>query len=252
MPRPMLIALCVAVFAIPQLGHAQSAPPNCPTDQILSDFSAGDAEQGFAGAVKQRGTVSKSQDPHDAANSVAEFSASGKSGGRVGKAHLIYRFEPASLGSRIVMQGRFLFPKDSFIDSVILMDLECASCGLDTNPGVRLYLREGRLRVDRSKIGIKQSFLPVTPTAVTFEEWHRILWVVVLGDDTAGSSQVYLDDALVINAKGTTVLLQQVVDTIAPGLRVLSQVDRFQIGLTANSNLRGSSLMLDDVAFCFE
>ncbi len=252
MPRPLLIAIFAAVFACPQLVHAQAVPPHCPTDQILSDFNAGDVEQGFAGAVKQRGTVSKSQDPLDAANSVAEFSASGKSGGRVGKAHLIYRFDPASSGSRIVMQGRFLFPQGSFIDSVILMDLECASCGLDTNPGVRLYLREGRLRVDRSKIGIKQSFLPLTPNVVTFDEWHRIVWVVVLGDDMAGSSQVFLDDALVIDAKGTTVLLQQVVDALAPGVKVLSQADRFQIGLTANSNRNGSSLMLDDVAFCFD
>ena len=150
------------------------------------------------------------------------------------------------------MEGRFLFPQGSLIDSVILMDLECASCGLDTNPGVRLYVREGRLRVDRSKIGIKQSFLPIAPTALTFDAWHRIVWVVVLGDETTGSSQVYLDEALVIDAKGTTVLLQQVVDKIASGLNVLSQMDRFQIGLTANSNRKGASLMLDDVAFCVD
>lgn len=252
MPKSLLIALVAASLAVAFPRQAQAMPPHCPADRMLSDFSTGDAEQGFLGAVKQGGTVSTSQDPLDASNPVAAFSDSGKSGGRVGKAHLIYRFDPVSIGRRIVMEGRFFFPQGSLLDSVILMDLECASCGLDTNPGVRLYVREGRLRVDRSKIGIKQPFLPVVPTALTFDAWHRIVWVVVLGDETTGSSQVYLDDALVVDAKGTTVLLQQVVDKIASGLNVLSQMDRFQIGLTANSNRKGASLMLDDVAFCVD
>ena len=86
--------------------------------------------------------------------------AAGPKGKRVGKAGLIHRFAPIGVGSVIDMSARFYFPKGEKTDSIILMDLECAACGLDTNPGLRLYLRNGHLRVDRSKVGIKEPFYP--------------------------------------------------------------------------------------------
>ena len=74
MPKSLLIALVAVSLAVAVAGKAQAVPPHCPADRILSDFSTGDAERGFSGAVKQGGTVSTAQDPLDASNPVAAFS----------------------------------------------------------------------------------------------------------------------------------------------------------------------------------
>lgn len=215
---------------------------------MLSDFNSPDALAAFW-IVEQRGHVGLSTDPAKPSNRAASFTASGKIGDEVGKAHLVHRFEPVGLGARVTMDARVYVPPGGATDSVILMDLECASCGIDTNPGVRLYLRDGRLRVDRSKIGYADPFLPMAHPKIKPGAWRKIGWVVTLGDDASGSSQVYLDGWKVMDAKGVTVLLQEVVDRLAAGITVRSQMDRFQIGITANSNVTGTALMVDDVAF---
>lgn len=249
MAAAVTLALGLGPGAVP--AAAQDVARHCPDADLLSDFEASSApDQGFSTRIEQRGRVAMAADPDDPANAVASFTDDGKSGGKVGKAHLVHRFGPVGIGSRITMEARFYFPPGSFADSVILMDLECASCGLDTNPGVRLYLRDGRPRVDRSKIGIKDAFLPAPDARIGPGAWHWIAWKVTLGDDSNGSSQVYLDGVQVMDARGTTVLLQETVDRLADGLVVRSEMDRFQIGITANSNRKGTALLVDDVGFC--
>ncbi|MEZ5798358.1 MAG: hypothetical protein R3D63_13265 [Paracoccaceae bacterium] len=142
-----------------------------------------------------------------------------------------------------------MFPEGTRLDSLILMDFECKSCGLDTNPGIRLYLRDGSLRVDRAKVGIKDPFLPRLPTKMKAGLWESITWQVVLGKENAGSSKVWLNDELVIDAVGTTLLTQEVVSKLA-NITVKEQVDRFQVGLTANSQNKAVTVYLDDVTFC--
>ena len=158
-------------------------------------------------------------------------------------------FRRSAKGAEIEMSARVFFPDGTPLDSLILMDLECASCGLDTNPGIRLYLRKGLLRVDRSKIGIKEPFYPETFNALGTGAWHEIAWHVTLGEGQKGRSIVYLDGAEVSDARGTTVLTQAVVSQLAD-IRVKEQADRFQVGITANSNPRAAVMLLDDVGFC--
>lgn len=237
-----------ALFLFTEVCWAEASALACSGDGLLSDFSAGNAASGFSATQEQDGSVGLRMDPTQPGNQVARMSA-GPKGRQVGKAGLIHRFAPVGIGRTVDMSARFFVPEGEMTNSIILMDLECASCGLDTNPGVRLYLRDGRLRVDRSKIGIKEPFYPSVDHQVRPNQWHRIRWTVTLGDGPEGQSIVYLDGREVGRDRGATVLTQRVVSQIA-NIRVKEQVDRFQIGLTANSNRRRTELLVDDVRFC--
>jgi len=150
----------------------------------------------------------------------------------------------------VKMEARFFFPPGSALDSLILMDLECASCGIDTNPGIRLYLRDGLLRVDRSKIGAFEPMLPTVAKFITSEGWHNISWEVTLGVGNAGRSVVLIDGVKMLDVQGTTILTQAEIDKVAQGIVVRELVDRFQVGMTANSNNSEQTLYLDDVKIC--
>lgn len=225
--------------------------PACAAQPIiLSRFGAAEpVVSGFSKVQLQRGAIELAADPVERGNHVARMTAAGRLFSEVGKADLILAYSPLGAGRVVEMRGRFFFPAGSRLDSVILMDLECASCGLDTNPGVRLYLRDGLLRVDRAKIGIQAAFLPDIGSGVRIGTWHDIRWEVTLGVGSRGRSRVYLDGTQVMDSRGTTVLSQAVVEQLAP-ITVMEQVDRFQIGLTANSNPVRQTLYLDDVSIC--
>ncbi|MEB2311734.1 MAG: hypothetical protein OZ921_05545 [Sorangiineae bacterium] len=237
-------------------GSAGCSGDGCGSGDCLtpvSDFeSGGDVAAGFTNTQVQRGSVEVDADPVEPTNHVARMTAGEKVGDQVGKADLIVAYPAIGAGHRVVASGRFFFPADSSLDSLILMDIECASCGLDTNPGIRLYLRDGALRVDRSKIGLTDAFLPTSPTLVTTGTWHSLVWQVTLGIGDAGRSDVYLDGVQVMSATGTTLISQAIIDQVAPGITVKERADRLQIGLTANSNPTSQTLFLDDVAMCVD
>lgn len=221
----------------------------CPSEGRYWSFDSGGEHGGFAHVQLQRGTAVLVNDPVQPGNQVARLTAGPKQKGKVGKADYIHRFEPLQAGSVILMQARFYFPLGTPLNSLILMDLECASCGLETNPGVRLYLRRGMLRVDRSKIGIKQAFLPTAPHMVAAGGWHEVSWQVTLGTGEQGRSVVMLDGERVSDVRGTTLLTQEIVSRHMD-VAVQEQADRFQVGLTANSNPQAVEMLLDDVSFC--
>lgn len=221
---------------------------SCSERGMLSNFETGKAAAGFAAEQMQGGVSERVSDPAASNNSAVRLTAGGK-GRRVGKAALIHRFPPVGKGAVVEMGARMFFPAGAALDSVILMDLECASCGLDTNPGIRLYLRDARLRVDRSKIGLSDPFYPEVDVQLEHGRWHALRWQVTIGEDEAGYSEVYLDGRRISAARGTTVLTQTIVSSLAD-IKVREQVDRFQVGLTANSNRRQTEMLLDDVWFC--
>jgi hypothetical protein len=228
---------------------AQAATSACTDGGQRWLFEGAARNGGFSHVQLQRGEAELREDPEDAENQVARLTAGAKKWGKVGKADFIHRFEPLGAGVVISMQARVYFPPDTPLNSIILMDLECASCGVDTNPGVRLYLRRGLLRVDRSKIGIKEPFLPMVPRMLRHNTWHHITWELTLGEGGAGHSKVLLDGELISDASGTTMLTQTIVSRHTD-LKVLEQADRFQVGLTANSNASVAVMLLDDVQFC--
>lgn len=247
-PLPGIFTLA-ALAGLALTSAAADAEEACGQDYRRWLFEEAQENAGFAFVQLQRGEADQVQDPAGPGNRVAHLTAGPKKRGKVGKADYVHRFEPLQAGTVISMQARFFFPPDTPLNSIILMDLECASCGMDTNPGIRLYLRKGLLRVDRSKIGIRQPFLSTVPRLLQPGIWHHITWQVTLGKGTEGHSLVTLDGEVVSDARGTTILSQEIVSQHAD-IRVQEQVDRFQVGLTANSNKQAVGMFLDDVRFC--
>lgn len=241
---PLLVMLLGGGIAV-----ESAARTNCSGASFFADFETSHAQGSFSGVQLQSGTIEVAPDPLRDGNSVVRMQAGPRVDGRVGKAHLIHRFAQATHGDGIEMGARFLIPEGSATNSVILMDLECADCGLSTNPGIRLYLRDGRPRVDRSKIGIGEPFYPDRDLRIGTGVWLEVVWRVVLGEGEAGRSAVYLDGKRSGVAHGTTILTQAAARQLGD-IEVTEGVDRFQIGLTANSNDAETELILDDVWFC--
>jgi hypothetical protein len=233
-----------------------SAPAAARANPSLSQSRAGFSDNFnrglFAGKGKpwslkqlQRGEAEWADGAGIGGSGAVRFTAGPKQGGRVGKADLVKRFPPLGAGEKIALSADFKFAPGTPMDSIILMDMECGACGLDTNPGARLYLREGRLRIDRSKIGIKAALLPDADHLITPGAWHHIEWRAVLGKEENGRTELFLDGRRVLSAGGTNLLDQRIISGIAP-VRVREQIDRAQFGVTANSNARPVTLLMDN------
>lgn len=156
----------------------------------------------------------------------------------VTKAALIARTPPIASGRRVSITFDLRLPAGTPINSLQLVDLECATCGEGGNPGIRLYLRRGRLRIDRSKIGIARAWVNDTAPMLPANRWHRIRMDVLVG--AAGSARVRLDGQSVLEASGATIL---------PGA---DHLDRIQIGITANSNSSPATILIDNVTLVAE
>ncbi len=215
---------------------------------FADDFEAGlsvGKPGGWSLTQIQRGAVTRITRPGEAGSWAVQFTAGAKQGGKVGKADLVKRFDPIGVGQTISVSADFYFPAGTPRNSIVLMDMECGSCGLDTNPGVRVYLRDGRLRVDRSKIGIKDAFMPSVDHQVGPDKWHRIEWRSTLGKDAAGLTEIFLDGRRVVSASGTNLIDQEIINRLA-SITIKERVDRVQLGLTANSNLQPATLLMDN------
>ena len=231
------LALCVAFTTTacdaPAQSIAASARPQTPAGfSISDDFASGSQGGGWHDTQQIRGTVTFAE------------SAFGKEGvmiaeaapreGRVPKADLIYRFARQRAGTDITVAFSFLVPDGYPANSVHLMDLECASCGRDDNPGIRLYLRHGRLRIDRSKIGHTHAWTNEAAPTIETDRWYRVDLRAVMAADDTGSLVVMLDGAEVLRANGATLLASE-----DPGF------DRLQFGITATSNTTEAKVAFD-------
>ncbi len=193
----------------------------------------------------QRGSMALVDDPQGSSNRTALFRAGNKSF-KVGKAALIKKVDPITHGDELTVTARFYFPSESPLDSVILIDKECSICGLDTNPGMRLYVRDARLRLDPSKIGYKESINQNVEHKLELDRWHTVVWRSVLGTGSKGIDQVFVDGVMVIDSQHTNVITQEIAD--AYNLMLTGEyIDTVQIGITANSNSKTTELLVDDV-----
>ncbi|TKD50690.1 hypothetical protein [Sphingomonas baiyangensis] len=156
--------------------------------------------------------------------------------GRVAKADLVARFVPIAPGTIVTVAFDLRIPAGRPRNSLQLVDLECASCGEAGNPGIRLYLRHGRLRIDRAKIGERHAWVRDDAPQIAPDRWHRIVWRTRIGDKRMGETRVLLDGAEVLAARGAT--------TAALPRR---HVDRVQIGITASSNDVPAEAWFDNV-----
>jgi hypothetical protein len=161
-------------------------------------------------------------------------------GERVPKAALIARPAKLAPGATVRVALHLMVPEGAPLNSIHLVDLECASCGEAGNPGIRLYLRHGRLRVDRSKIGHRDAWTNDSAPQLQKGKWHRIDLDVELGFGDRGRVEARLDGRPVLQARGDTLL--------RPLGGAAAGADRVQIGLTASSNAGPAVAYLDNVA----
>ena len=160
-------------------------------------------------------------------------------GERVPKAALIARPAKIAPGGTIRVAFDLMVPEGAPLNSIHLVDLECASCGEGGNPGIRLYLRHGRLRIDRSKIGHFPTWADNDATMIGHGRWHRIQLEVRTGFGDSGRAQVQLDGATVLTGRGDTIIRPE------PG--ATAGADRIQIGLTASSNPGPAAAYFDNI-----
>jgi hypothetical protein len=160
-------------------------------------------------------------------------------GERVPKAALIAR--PAKLlpgqSGRIAFD--LMIPAGAPLNSIHLVDLECATCGEAGNPGIRLYLRDARLRIDRAKIGERHAWANDAAPQLSHGRWHSIVLEVVAGLGGQGRARVLLDGAPVLEGRGSTIP--------RPAAGHAAGADRIQIGLTASSNRGAATAFVDNV-----
>lgn len=159
-----------------------------------------------------------------------------KQGSTVAKADIVARIAPAVAGSVVSVGFDLYVPPGQPLNSIQLVDLECADCGEAGNPGVRLYLRHGRLRIDRSKIGHQHAWVNDAGPQLATGRWHRIAFNMRVAADESGEASATLDGAPAVNGTGATIMdLPR------------KWVDRVQIGITANSNAVPASMMFDNI-----
>lgn len=147
---------------------------------------------------------------------------------RVPKAALIARPALLAPGATARISFELLVPAGTPLNSLHLVDFECANCGEAGNPGIRLYLRHGRLRIDRAKIGHPEAWTNERAPQLRHGRWHRVDLDVTSGFGNAGAVRARLDGATVLEARGDTIFGSR--GGYARG------ADRVQIGLTASSN----------------
>lgn len=160
-----------------------------------------------------------------------------KAGGTVAKADLVARIDPAGEGAHVSVAFDLFVPQGSPANSIQLLDLECATCGEGGNPGVRLYLRHGRLRIDRSKIGHAHAWVNDTGPQLNPGQWNRVTFAMAIAADDRGGAVATLNGQAALSGQGATIMKLD-----------RRHVDRVQIGITANSNPVPAEMLIDNIA----
>lgn len=187
---------------------------------------------------EQRGTVSCAT--MDGAP-VYAFEAGPKTD-TVGKAALILPFDAMGAGQRLSVEADLYLPADTPANSILIFDAECKRCGIPGNPGLRVYFRDGGLRVDRSKIGERHAWAMEAPPIVPHAQWVTVRWSLLLSDKDDGRSELALNGAPFLTNTGRTL----------PVGGDRTAVDRMQVGLTANSNPDPATLYMRNIRLEFD
>lgn len=238
--KPAWIAAAVAAAGVlpgPSVGAPPAAAPPFAFRETFARGLCTGTCPGAHWAIRQEvnGTVTVVPAPHRPGSALRARAAARGIG--VAKAALVHRSGPIRVGTTLDVAFDIFIPRGTPINSMQLVDIECATCGEGGNPGVRLYLRRGRLRIDRSKIGIAHAWTDESAPALEHDRWHRITWQLRIGQGADGAARVLLDGRQVLAARGATI-------TAGDG----AYADRAQIGITANSNPVPATAFFADIA----
>lgn len=165
----------------------------------------------------------------------------------LGKAASIHRFDPLANADTLVLSTDFMIPVGSPVDSIMIADFESANASVGTNPGIRISLRDGFIRVDRTKIGEPDIWYAAQSDAIESGQWYDLKVEFNPGVGSGGGIRIFLDGELILDQVGTTVITQ---DALAgTGVTLTGgSIDRVQVGITANSTNKPASIALRDLS----
>ncbi|WP_264212638.1 hypothetical protein [Leisingera thetidis] len=150
----------------------------------------------------------------------------GSAGSKVGKSTYSTAINPTDESGVITAEFDFMIPDGYPLSHIYLADLESNASSSGFNPGVRIQVRDGLIRVERGKIGIKELWPADQDELLQTGQWYSLKVVMRPGNENNGEIQLYLDGKLVVDEQGQTM------DTRSAN----GDIDRVQIGLTANVN----------------
>jgi hypothetical protein len=182
----------------------------------------------------------------EARGRVARLGAGEMIADQVGKASIIYEFpQPLREGDLLDIAAAFKLPPLRG-GRISLIDLECKYCGIETQPGFRLFMNEERaFYLERGKIGYGESFFQDRPPLAPVDTWFHIRWQTLFGRDE-GESRLWLDGALIAFARGANFPDFRVAQRLGAPLTA-EQLDRVEIGITANSQPEPVVIYMDDI-----
>ena len=166
----------------------------------------------------------------------------------VGKSALSTQIAPISASDQktVVVEFGFLIPDGGQLSSIMIADLESSSANVGTNPGVRINMQDGFLRVDRSKLGVEEPWYTQQTEPIQTGQWNDIEIRMVPGLGQDGVLEIYLNSELILRESGDNILSSEVMAQFGI-TEPDTQLDRVQVGLTANSNEVATSIAIRDL-----
>lgn len=161
----------------------------------------------------------------------------GSAGSKVGKSTYSTEINTTDDSGLVTAEFDFMIPDGYPTSHIYLADIESNAASSGYNPGVRIQVRDGQIRVERGKIGIKELWAADQDQPLQTGQWYSLKVVMRPGDANNGEIQLYLDGELVVDEQGQTI------DTTSSN----SWIDRVQVGLTANVNDYDAALAVRNI-----
>lgn len=163
---------------------------------------------------------------------------------RVGKAFVTKNFPAVKAGDIIEAKARYFIERVPQDGSLYLMDIECRSCGPQWQPGIRVHVRQGQLRVNRSKLRLKKDFVASNTTSIPTGKGFELSMRLRLGEE-AGETVIAIDGRPVIEERGVNMPLEHIFAT--QNLELAEEhLDYVQFGVTANSGSSEAEVLFSD------
>lgn len=164
---------------------------------------------------------------------------------RVGKAYVTKNFPPAQAGDIIEVEARYLITRAPSDGSLYLMDIECRHCGPQWKAGIRVLVRQGQLRVNRSKLALKKDLVAKDAISIPTGKSFALSTRLRLGDES-GETVISIDGSPVIQGRGVNMPLRHIFAQQNLDLKE-EHLDYVQFGITANSGDSEAEVLVSDI-----
>lgn len=190
-------------------------------------------------------------------HNVVRFSAAPRSGGTVSKSSVLHQGFTAPEGSTLVVELD-VFVEGSSAKGLFLADIECRSCwperSLISNksPGIRLFVHNnGRLGLDRGKLGMRGSALLGQGPAFPTNQWAKIRWRMQVSSSDQAYTEILVNGVPHLQTRGATLMNDRIFRR--NGIRLQRFLyDYVEFGITANESGGNRALRLGDVKISLE